>query len=52
MDNPHLRALHGPGLIEIVLGVSLSLLAGVALAAAWLVIKPVETVKEIGRAHV
>lgn len=46
MDNPHLRALHGPGLIEIVLGVSLSLLAGVALAAAWLVIKPVETVKE------
>lgn len=46
MDTSHHRALHGPGLIEIVLGATLSLALGVVLAAVWLVLKPVETVKE------
>jgi hypothetical protein len=46
MESPQARALRGPGLIEIALGVMLSLSAGIALGTAWLVLKPVVTVKE------
>lgn len=47
MDRKQQRALHGPGWAEIILGVSLSLLAGVILAFAWLVLKPVVVAKEL-----
>ena len=47
MDSKQERALHGPGWTEIVLGVGLSLLAGVVLAFAWLVFKPVVVAKEL-----
>ena len=47
MDRKQQRALHGPGWTEIILGVSLSLLAGVILAFAWLVLKPVVVAKEL-----
>ncbi len=40
------RALRGPGLFEITLGVVLSIVLGVVLAGVHLVFKPVETVKE------
>lgn len=41
------RALYGPSWAEVILGACLSLLLGVALAAAYLVTKPVETVREM-----
>lgn len=41
------RTAHNPGWIEIVLGVVLSLLLGAVLAAVFLVLKPVATVKEM-----
>lgn len=41
------RTAHNPGWVEIVLGVVLSLLLGAVLAALFLVLKPVATVKEI-----
>ena len=41
------RALRGPGLIEITLGVLLSLVLGVVLATAHLMAKQVEVVKEL-----
>lgn len=40
------RATHGPGLTEIVLGVVLSVLLGVVIAAALLILRPVVTAKE------
>lgn len=46
MESPYARALRGPGLIEIALGVVLSLSAGIVLGVAWLIVKPVVTVKE------
>lgn len=47
MDKKLVRALHGPSLAEVVIGAVLSLIAGVALAAVWLVFKPVVTVPEL-----
>ncbi len=41
------RAMRGPGFFEISLGVVLSIVLGVALAAVYLVLKPVEVVKEL-----
>ncbi|MFA6289752.1 MAG: hypothetical protein WC661_20415 [Opitutaceae bacterium] len=41
------RALRGPGLFEITLGVMLSLVLGAVLAVVFLVLKPVEAVKEL-----
>jgi hypothetical protein len=41
------RALYGPSWTEVILGACLSLLLGVVLAAAYLVTKPVETVREM-----
>jgi len=41
------RALRGPGVFEITLGVFLSILLGAVLAAVYLVFKPVEAVKEL-----
>ena len=41
------RALRGPGIFEITLGVVLSITLGVVLAATYLVFKPVATVKEL-----
>lgn len=41
------RALHGPGWGEVILGAILSLLLGIALGAAWLVMKPVVIAKEM-----
>jgi hypothetical protein len=41
------RAMHGPSLTEIVLGVVLSVILGVALGATVLILRPVETVKEM-----
>jgi len=46
MDNQLERSLHGPGFLEITLGALLSLALGTVLAAVWLVLKPVEAVKE------
>ena len=46
MDSHRERALQGPGLFEIIFGAALSLALGVVLAAVWLVLKPVESVKE------
>jgi len=40
------KALHGPGMTEVVLGVVLSLILGAACAFAYLVLKPVAVVKE------
>jgi len=40
------RALRGPGLFEITLGVLLSILLGAVLAVVFLVLKPVDAVKE------
>jgi hypothetical protein len=39
------RALYGPGLVEVTLGAALSLALGVVAGVAYLVYKPVETVK-------
>ncbi|HUJ42038.1 MAG TPA: hypothetical protein VLW52_00400 [Opitutaceae bacterium] len=41
------KALHGPSLAEVVLGVVLSLILGAACACAYLVLKPVAIVKEM-----
>ncbi len=41
------RALRGPGVFEITLGVLLSISLGVVLASVYLIFKPVETVKEL-----
>lgn len=41
------RELHGPSWTEVILGAVLSLLLGVVLAAVYLVLKPVATVKEL-----
>lgn len=41
------RATHGPGMVEIVLGVVLSITLGVALGAALLVLRPTPTGKDI-----
>jgi hypothetical protein len=41
------KALHGPSLTEVVLGVVLSLILGAALAFAYLVLKPVVIAKEM-----
>lgn len=41
------RALRGPGFFEITLGVVLSIALGGVLAAAYLIFKPVEAVKEL-----
>lgn len=41
------RELNGPSMTEVLLGAALSLLLGVALAAAYLIFTPVETVKEL-----
>ena len=41
------RALRGPGVFEITLGVILSILLGAVLAAVYLVFKPVSSVKEL-----
>ena len=45
------RALKGPGLFEITLGVLLSIILGVVLAALHLLFKPVEVVAEIPAEH-
>jgi len=41
------RALYGPSMTEVILGAFLSLLLGGALAAVYLVTKPVQTVREL-----
>ena len=41
------RALHGPSWLEVTLGALFSVILGAVLAAAWLVVKPVETVREL-----
>lgn len=41
------RSQYEPSLIEITIGALLSVLIGVVLAAVWLVLKPVETVREL-----
>ncbi len=41
------RELAGPSWTEVILGAVLSLILGVALGAAYLVLKPVETVREL-----
>lgn len=41
------RALHGPSWTEVTLGAFLSVVVGVVLAAVWLMLKPVETVREL-----
>jgi len=41
------RALRGPGLFEITLGVLLSIVLGVVVAVVFLILKPVEVVKEL-----
>jgi hypothetical protein len=41
------RALRGPGVFEITLGVLMSISLGVVLASVYLIFKPVETVKEL-----
>src|SRR3954462_14319386 len=41
------RAKHGPGLVEIVLGVVLSIILGVVLGALLLVLRPISQVKEM-----
>jgi hypothetical protein len=46
------KALHGPSLAEVVLGVVLSLVLGAALAFAYLVLKPVAIAKEIPKARI
>ena len=40
-------ALHGPSWLEVTLGALFSVILGAVLAAAWLVVKPVETVREL-----
>ncbi|MBP7140399.1 MAG: hypothetical protein KBA71_00710 [Opitutaceae bacterium] len=47
MDRKQQRALHGPGWTEVILGAGLSLIAGMVLAFAWLVFKPVVVAKEL-----
>jgi hypothetical protein len=47
MNKKQQRALHGPSIIEVLLGAVLSLVLGVAIAAAFLVFNPVVTVKEM-----
>ncbi len=47
MDKQHQRALYGPGWVEVILGVGVSLLAGVILGAVWLIFKPVVVAKEL-----
>lgn len=46
------KALHGPSLTEVVLGVALSLILGAALAFAYLVLKPVAITKEMPKERV
>lgn len=46
------RALYGPSWTEVVIGAVLSVLIGVVLAAAWLVFKPVETVRALPKDQV
>ncbi len=46
MDKQQQRALYGPGWTEVILGVGLSLLAGVIFGAVWLILKPVVIAKE------
>ncbi|HTJ77461.1 MAG TPA: hypothetical protein VL357_00540 [Rariglobus sp.] len=41
------RALRGPGIFEITLGVVMSIMLGVVLAAVYLILKPVAAVKEL-----
>lgn len=41
------RALYGPSWVEVILGAVLSLVLGGLLATVYLVIKPVQTVKEM-----
>lgn len=47
MEIRNQRAIHGPGWTEVILGIGLSLLAGVALGFVWLVFKPVVVAKEL-----
>ncbi len=47
MANKIDRALYGPSMTEVVLGAFLSLLLGGTLAAAYLIAKPVQTVREL-----
>lgn len=49
MANKIDRALYGPSMTEVVLGAILSLLLGGALAAVYLITKPVQTVRELPR---
>ena len=46
------KALHGPSMTEVVLGVVLSLILGAAVAFAYLVLKPVAVVKEMPKERV
>jgi hypothetical protein len=46
------KALHGPSLMEVVLGVVLSLILGAALAFAYLVLKPVTIAKEMPKERI
>src|SRR5882724_793894 len=41
------RALYGPSFVEVILGALLSFALGVVLATVFLIIKPVEAVKEL-----
>lgn len=47
MDKKLMRSIYGPGIIEIVLGATLSLAVGVILAALFLIFKPVAVVNEL-----
>ena len=47
MATHHRNALRGPGLLGIVLGAVFGIVLGVALACVYLVLKPVQTVKEL-----
>ena len=46
------KALHGPTLAEVLLGVVLSLILGAALAFAYLVLKPVAIAKEMPKERI
>jgi hypothetical protein len=47
MSTKTARALQGPSLTEIILGIFLSVLIGAALAALWMINKPVDIVREL-----
>lgn len=47
MSTKTARALQGPSLTEIILGIFLSVLIGAVLAALWLMNKPVDIVREL-----